>query len=96
MPYYHPARVIEEIGMLDHITAGRLEIGTAIGVPQELARLKITMPEARERNEEILTVIDAALADRVVSFRGKYFSFDNLRLCQGPCRSPLPRDGRPS
>ncbi len=81
--YYHPVRVIEEIGMLDHITGGRLEIGTAIGVRQELARLNITMHEARERNEEVLTVIDAALADRVVSYRGKYFSFDNLR--------PLPR-----
>jgi alkanesulfonate monooxygenase SsuD/methylene tetrahydromethanopterin reductase-like flavin-dependent oxidoreductase (luciferase family) len=32
LPYYHPARVVEEIGMLDHLTGGRLEIGTAIGV----------------------------------------------------------------
>ena len=30
LPYYHPARVVEEIGMLDHLTGGRLEIGTAI------------------------------------------------------------------
>ena len=73
LPYYHPARVIEEIGMLDHISGGRLEIGTAIGVPQELARLNITMSEARERNEEVITVMDAALADRVVSHHGKYF-----------------------
>ena len=64
LPYYQPTRVVEEIGMLDHITGGRLEIGTAIGVPQELARLNITMAEARERNEEIVSVIDAALADR--------------------------------
>ena len=49
LPYYHPARVVEEIGMLDHLTGGRLEIGTAIGVPQELSRLNITMAEARER-----------------------------------------------
>ena len=39
LPYYHPARVVEEIGMLDHLAGGRLEIGTAIGVPQELSRL---------------------------------------------------------
>src|ERR1700744_3985622 len=53
LPYYHPARVVEEIGMLDHLTGGRLEIGTAIGVPQELARMGMTMAEARERNDEI-------------------------------------------
>ena len=51
LPYYHPARVVEEIGMLDHLTGGRLEIGTAIGVPQELSRLNMTMTEARERND---------------------------------------------
>jgi alkanesulfonate monooxygenase SsuD/methylene tetrahydromethanopterin reductase-like flavin-dependent oxidoreductase (luciferase family) len=90
LPYYHPVRVIEEIGMLDHITGGRLEIGTAIGVPQELARLRITMPEARERNEEILAVMDAALVDRVVSYSGKYFSFGNLRLLPRTLQKPYP------
>jgi alkanesulfonate monooxygenase SsuD/methylene tetrahydromethanopterin reductase-like flavin-dependent oxidoreductase (luciferase family) len=64
LPYYHPARVVEEIGMLDHLTGGRLEIGTAIGVPQELSRLNMTMAEARERNDEIVAVLDAALTNR--------------------------------
>ena len=80
LPYYYPARVVEEIGMLDHLTGGRLEIGTAIGVPQELARMGMTMAEARERNDEIVAVLDAALANRVVSHRGKYFSFADLRI----------------
>ena len=80
LPYYPPARVVEEIGMLDHLTGGRLEIGTAIGVPQELGRLNMTMAEARERNDEIVAFLDAALTNRIVSHRGKYFSFSNLRL----------------
>ena len=62
LPYYHPARVVEEIGLLDLLTGGRLEVGTAVGVPQELARLGMTMEEARERSDEIVDVIDAALA----------------------------------
>jgi alkanesulfonate monooxygenase SsuD/methylene tetrahydromethanopterin reductase-like flavin-dependent oxidoreductase (luciferase family) len=90
LPYYHPARVVEEIGMLDHLTGGRLEIGTAIGVPQELARLNMTMAEARERNEEIVAVLDAALANRVISHRGKYFSFSDLRLLPRPLQQPSP------
>src|SRR5262249_5677577 len=65
--------VVEEIGMLDHLTGGRLEIGTAIGVPQELSRLNITMAEARERNEEIVAVLDGALANRAGSHTGKIF-----------------------
>src|SRR5262249_21074977 len=51
LPYYHPARVVEEIGMLDHLTGGRLEIGTAIGVPQELARLNINKAEVPEGDD---------------------------------------------
>jgi alkanesulfonate monooxygenase SsuD/methylene tetrahydromethanopterin reductase-like flavin-dependent oxidoreductase (luciferase family) len=90
LPYYHPARVVEEIGMLDHLTGGRLEIGTAIGVPQELARLNMTMAEARERNDEIVAIIDAALTDRIVSHRGKYFSFSDLRLLPRPLQQPSP------
>jgi alkanesulfonate monooxygenase SsuD/methylene tetrahydromethanopterin reductase-like flavin-dependent oxidoreductase (luciferase family) len=90
LPYYHPARVVEEFGMLDHLTGGRLEIGTAVGVPQELARLNMTMAEARERNDEIVAVLDAALANRVVSHRGKYFSFADLRLLPRPLQQPSP------
>jgi alkanesulfonate monooxygenase SsuD/methylene tetrahydromethanopterin reductase-like flavin-dependent oxidoreductase (luciferase family) len=90
LPYYHPARVVEEIGMLDHLTGGRLEIGTAIGVPQELARFNMTMGEARERNEEIVAVLDAALNNRVISHRGKYFSFSDLRLLPRPLQQPSP------
>jgi len=90
LPYYHPARVVEEIGMLDHLTGGRLEIGTAIGVPQELRRLGITMAEARERNDEIVAVLDAALAGRVVSHQGKYFSLSDLRLLPRPLQQPSP------
>jgi alkanesulfonate monooxygenase SsuD/methylene tetrahydromethanopterin reductase-like flavin-dependent oxidoreductase (luciferase family) len=90
LPYYHPARVVEEIGMLDHLTGGRLEIGTAIGVPQELARFNMTMAEARERNEEIVAVLDAALCNRIVSHRGKYFSFSDLRILPRPLQQPSP------
>jgi alkanesulfonate monooxygenase SsuD/methylene tetrahydromethanopterin reductase-like flavin-dependent oxidoreductase (luciferase family) len=91
LPYYHPARVVEEIGLLDHLTGGRLEIGTAVGVPQELARLNMTMEEARERSDEIVEVIDAALRQRVVSHQGKHFSFSNLRLLPRTLQRPPPR-----
>jgi len=90
LPYYHPTRVVEEIGMLDHLTGGRLEIGTAIGVPQELRRFNMTMTEARERNEEIVAVLDAAMTSRIVSHHGKYFSFSDLRLLPRTLQQPSP------
>jgi alkanesulfonate monooxygenase SsuD/methylene tetrahydromethanopterin reductase-like flavin-dependent oxidoreductase (luciferase family) len=89
LPYYHAARVVEEIGMLDHLTGGRLEIGTAIGIPQELARLNMSMEEARERNDEIVEILYAALNGNAVSHQGKHFSFEDLRMLP-PLRQVAP------
>jgi alkanesulfonate monooxygenase SsuD/methylene tetrahydromethanopterin reductase-like flavin-dependent oxidoreductase (luciferase family) len=90
LPYYHPARVVEELGMLDHLTGGRLEIGTAIGIPQELARLNLSMEEARERNDEIVDILYAALNGNAVTYRGKHFSFENLRMLPPLRQAPPP------
>jgi alkanesulfonate monooxygenase SsuD/methylene tetrahydromethanopterin reductase-like flavin-dependent oxidoreductase (luciferase family) len=89
-PYYQPWRIFEEIGMLDHITGGRLEIGTAVGIPHEMSLVGISMQEARERNDEAIAILDAALANEVISFHGKHYTFDNLRLLPRPLQRPSP------
>ena len=76
--------------MLDHLTDGRLEIGTAVGIPQEMAQVGISMQEARERNDEAIAILDAALANEVISFAGKYYKFSNLRLLPRPLQMPSP------
>src|SRR5215217_2258578 len=90
LPYYHPARVVEEMGLLDYLTGGRLELGTAVGVPQELARLNLSMEEARELSNEITDAIDAALGQRVISLKGRHFSCSNLRLLPRTLQRPSP------
>src|SRR5499426_1278291 len=61
LPLYQPWRVLEEIAMLDHLTGGRLEIGCASGVPQELIQTGIGPEENRERFSETLQILDAWL-----------------------------------
>jgi alkanesulfonate monooxygenase SsuD/methylene tetrahydromethanopterin reductase-like flavin-dependent oxidoreductase (luciferase family) len=85
-----PWRMAEEIGMLDQFTGGRLEIGTAVGIPQELARINLSMAEARERNDEAVAFLDAALQGGPITFKGKYFSCENLRLIPPPLQKPSP------
>ena len=89
-PYHTPWQLIEEIGMLDHLTGGRLEIGTAAGIPNEMAKVGLGPDEARERNDEILDVLDAALKSPVISHHGKFWQFDNLRLTPRPVQQPFP------
>jgi alkanesulfonate monooxygenase SsuD/methylene tetrahydromethanopterin reductase-like flavin-dependent oxidoreductase (luciferase family) len=89
-PYHAPWRLVEEIGMLDHLTGGRLEIGTAAGIPNEMAKVGLGHDEARARNDEALDIIDAALKNPVISHHGKFWKFDNLRLTPRTVQQPAP------
>lgn len=89
-PYHAPWQLVEEIGMLDHLTGGRLEIGTAAGIPNEMAKVGLDHDEARARNDEALDILDAALKSPVVSHHGKFWQFQNLRLTPRPIQQPSP------
>jgi alkanesulfonate monooxygenase SsuD/methylene tetrahydromethanopterin reductase-like flavin-dependent oxidoreductase (luciferase family) len=90
LPFYQPWRVLEEYGMLDHLTGGRLEIGCASGVPQEVMKAGISMEESRERFNETLDILDAWLAAPVISHHGRYYNFDDLRIVPRPLQQPAP------
>jgi alkanesulfonate monooxygenase SsuD/methylene tetrahydromethanopterin reductase-like flavin-dependent oxidoreductase (luciferase family) len=90
LPYYQPWRVVEEIGMLDHLTGGRLEIGTASGIPQEMARIGLGVAEANERNAEAQAILDAGLRAPVISHHGKFWNFDDLPIVPRPLQQPFP------
>jgi alkanesulfonate monooxygenase SsuD/methylene tetrahydromethanopterin reductase-like flavin-dependent oxidoreductase (luciferase family) len=90
LPLYQPWRVLEEIGMLDHLTGGRLEIGCASGVPQELIQTGMRAEESRERFNEALEILDAWLAQSVISHHGRHWNFDNLRIVPRPLQQPSP------
>jgi alkanesulfonate monooxygenase SsuD/methylene tetrahydromethanopterin reductase-like flavin-dependent oxidoreductase (luciferase family) len=90
LPLYQPWRVLEEIGMLDHLTGGRLEIGCASSVPQELIQTGIGPEENRDRFNESLQILDAWLAEPVISHHGRYYRFDNLRIVPRPLQQPSP------
>lgn len=89
-PYHSPWQLVEEIGMLDHLTGGRLEIGTAAGIPQELALVGLGVDEARARYDEAVEILDKALMKPVISHHGKFWNFDNLRLTPRTIQQPHP------
>ncbi|HEY1746352.1 MAG TPA: LLM class flavin-dependent oxidoreductase [Xanthobacteraceae bacterium] len=90
VPYHSPWRLAEEIGMLDHLTGGRLEIGTSPGIPPEMAQVGLGVEEARARFDEAVEIMDEALAEPVISHHGKFWNFDNLRLTPRTIQQPHP------
>jgi luciferase family oxidoreductase group 1 len=90
LPYWQPWRVAEEIGMLDQLTGGRLEIGTASGIPQEMAQIGLSVEEANARNAEAVEILDKVLANPVVTHHGHYWDFTALRIAPRPLQQPAP------
>jgi alkanesulfonate monooxygenase SsuD/methylene tetrahydromethanopterin reductase-like flavin-dependent oxidoreductase (luciferase family) len=75
---HQPWRLAEELGMLDYLTHGRLEIGVAVGIPPEFLFVNIPTPDIRPMFNEILDFLDKAAEGRYVTVKGKYFNLDDV------------------
>ena len=90
LAYHTPWRIVEEIGMLDVLTGGRLEVGTSAGIPAEFGRVGMETSETRARYEEALQIIDAYMKAPVISHSGKYWNIKDLPLVPRPIQQPQP------
>ncbi len=91
LPMYHPVRLIEEIGMLDNLTGGRLQVGVGRGISALEHRFwGHAAAEARERFEETLAILVAGLPADRLSFEGKFYRFDDLPMELAPKQKPYP------
>jgi alkanesulfonate monooxygenase SsuD/methylene tetrahydromethanopterin reductase-like flavin-dependent oxidoreductase (luciferase family) len=88
---YHPLRLAEEICMLDHLTHGRIEIGTGRGVSGvELGFFGVAETEAQAIYGEAVKVLMQALTQECVDFHGKFFNFTNVPIELKPYQQPHP------
>ncbi len=88
LPLYHPARLAEEIAMLDQLSGGRLEVGFGKGGnPYELLAYGINPAEAQQRYEEVFDAVMRAITRGVIGApeRGADGAPMPLRIRQAPC-----------
>jgi flavin-dependent trigonelline monooxygenase, oxygenase component len=92
-PYYHPLLLAEQIGLADHLTEGRLEVGFARGsYLYEYQRLGIqTEIEAGERQRECLEVLLGVWEkDDDFAYQGQYYKFPSVYPVPRPYQEPHP------
>ena len=71
LPLYHPARLAEEIAMLDQLSGGRLEIGFGKGGnPYELLAYGIEPGDAQRRYDEIFDAVMRSLETGTIGAPG--------------------------
>jgi alkanesulfonate monooxygenase SsuD/methylene tetrahydromethanopterin reductase-like flavin-dependent oxidoreductase (luciferase family) len=91
LPLYSPLRMIEEIGMLDHLSHGRLEVGVGRGVsPFELKFHKVEHDESRDIFVDAFQCVSAGLTTDSLTYKGKYFTYENVPIALRPLQQPHP------
>ena len=91
LPFYHPLRLIEEICMLDVMSGGRLELGVGRGVsPFETANYALDFAQTQAMYHEAFQVLLAGLDADELSFAGKFYRFEKVRMVLRPVQRPHP------
>ncbi|HUD89555.1 MAG TPA: LLM class flavin-dependent oxidoreductase [Xanthobacteraceae bacterium] len=89
LPFYHPLRLIEEICMLDQMSGGRFELGVGRGVsPFETAAYGLDFAQTQAMYHEAFQVLLKGLAADELTFDGKFYRFDKVRMVLRPMQRP--------
>jgi alkanesulfonate monooxygenase SsuD/methylene tetrahydromethanopterin reductase-like flavin-dependent oxidoreductase (luciferase family) len=92
LPLHHPLRLIEEVSMLDHLSEGRLELGVGRGGVLEAFFWGQEGDEQDnvQRYEETLGALREGLAHEHLTYRGKFYNFDDVPMRLRPLQQPTP------
>jgi alkanesulfonate monooxygenase SsuD/methylene tetrahydromethanopterin reductase-like flavin-dependent oxidoreductase (luciferase family) len=89
--FNHPLKLAGEIGMLDAISKGRLEVGFARAfLPHEFGRFGVALDESRARFQEGIEVVRELLEKEQVSYKGRFHSFPPTTSLPRPTQKPRP------
>jgi len=89
--FNNPLKLAGEIGMLDALSGGRLEVGFARAfLPHEFERFGRSLDESRARFEEGLAQILQLLAEENVTSAGRFHAFEGVTSLPRPVQQPTP------
>ena len=89
--FNNPLKLAGQIGMVDAISKGRVEIGFARAfLPHEFARFGISMDDSRARFDEGVEQIRRLLEEENVTAQGRFHSFDKVTSLPRPTQKPRP------
>jgi alkanesulfonate monooxygenase SsuD/methylene tetrahydromethanopterin reductase-like flavin-dependent oxidoreductase (luciferase family) len=91
LPMHHLMRLAQDAAMLDNLSHGRLEFGAGYGIhAHEFMRWELPFRERRAMGEELMEIVLKAWTDESVTYKGKYWSFDEALPKPKPYQQPYP------
>lgn len=91
LPLYNPMRVLEEIGMVDQLSDGRLVIGFGSGYQAfEFERFGLDLADNWAITHEIMDILEMGMAEGRVAYDGKYFQIPEAPIGISVLQKPRP------
>ncbi|VTU28631.1 Alkanal monooxygenase alpha chain [Variovorax sp. PBL-H6] len=91
LPLYHPARFLAEVGFVDTVSNGRLELGIGSGYQAfEFERFGVKIEESGAIYNEFLDIIPKGLTQKIVEYDGKYLKLPPSSIAVRPVQDPMP------
>jgi probable F420-dependent oxidoreductase len=85
VPFRHPLRLAEDLAVLDNLSGGRMMLGAGMGyVHAEFDALGIPRRNRVSLLEESLEIVRRAWSEETISFHGRRFRFDDVRVTPRP------------
>ena len=89
--FYHPLRLAEEIALLDILSGGRVNWGAGRGFdPREFRTFGVPVEESQARFREAVDIVIRAWTEERLTYRGRFFSFDDIEVLPKPLQRPHP------
>jgi alkanesulfonate monooxygenase SsuD/methylene tetrahydromethanopterin reductase-like flavin-dependent oxidoreductase (luciferase family) len=91
LPLYHPARFLAEVGFVDTVSNGRLELGVGSGYQQfEFERFGVDIAESGAIFNEFLDVIPKGLTQKIFEHDGQFLKIPPSSIAVRCLQEPMP------
>jgi len=91
LPLYHPARFLAEVGFVDTVSNGRLDLGVGSGYQQfEFERFGVQIEDSGAIFNEFLDVIPKGLTQKIFEHDGKFLKIPPSSIAVRCVQDPMP------
>ncbi|MDH3688964.1 MAG: LLM class flavin-dependent oxidoreductase [Gammaproteobacteria bacterium] len=91
LPLYQPLRLLQEIGMVDVMSNGRLVVGIGSGYQDyEFQRFGVKLAENVDHTLEILDILELGLTQDEFAYTGRYYKYPATQIAIKPIQQPMP------
>jgi probable F420-dependent oxidoreductase len=88
-PFHDPIRLAEDFAVVDQLSGGRVICGLGIGWREEEFRaFGIEVGSRTRRLREIVEILRAAWNEERFTYKGKYYSYEDVAVTPKPARVP--------